>query len=482
MPGLSKSRLLIGLQCPKWLYLAVNEPDATDYSQFTQSLLSTGELVHQVFRDLQPNASHVGCQDDPSAALEQTKALLARGDSHLSEAALQYQGLLIRADLLERVGGGWHLVEVKSSTSVKDYHLTDAAIQAWVVQGVGLELEKVSLGHINNEFVYPGHGNYQGLFVFEDITKEIQPLLSEVPGWIERFKAVLEGALPEVEPGKQCFSPFECPFWSRCVKDEPEYPVDILPGYSAIEDRLIKEGYKDLRQVPVGLITAEKLRRVWQATVTGEPYIAPELKECLRNIAYPRFYLDFETIQFAVPRWEGTRPYQQLPFQFSCHVERCPGSELEHLSFLDIEGLGPMRDLTASLIEGLGDNGPIITYSHFEKGVLNTLSALLPEEAGRLQQMIPRLYDLLPIMRQHYYHPEMKGSWSIKAILPTIAPELDYDNLQEVNDGSQAQLAYLEMIHPETPADRKKALEEELLIYCGRDSMAMVKIVRFFGD
>lgn len=205
----------------------------------------------------------------------------------------------------------------------------------------------------------------------------------------------------------------------------------------------------------------------------------PDAAAELRQHLYPRYYLDFETIAFAVPVWAGTRPYQQIPCQWSCRIEREDRS-VEHKQFLDTRGELPVKALAENLIAAVGTKGPIFAYGSFEGTMLDGLAEMLPRVAAKLRKIRSRLVDVLALARQVYYHPEMKGSWSIKAVLPTIAPELDYGAL-EVQDGGMAQEAYLEAIHPETAAERRETIRRNLLEYCGRDTEGLVAIARFFG-
>jgi hypothetical protein len=213
-------------------------------------------------------------------------------------------------------------------------------------------------------------------------------------------------------------------------------------------------------------------------TTSGEAEIDPMAGECVRALAFPRFYLDFETIQFAVPMWVGTRPYEQLPFQWSCRVEHAVG-RLEHKEFLDVSGEAPMRRFAEALLAQLGDDGAVVVYGQFEAMILRQLASRFPDLEFALLQVIDRIEDLLPIMREHYYHPAMRGSWSLKSVLPTIAPELSYQDLGEVQDGGGAQAAYLGAIDDCTTADRKDRLARYLSDYCCMDTLALWRIVRF---
>jgi hypothetical protein len=256
--------------------------------------------------------------------------------------------------------------------------------------------------------------------------------------------------------------------------------VTLLPWGGRIAAELLAEGHEDLREVPEGRLTKPIHQKVWRITLSGQAEVDPAAAEAIRAYPYPRYYLDFETIAFAVPIWEGTRPYQQIPFQWSCHIERQDGS-LEHREFLDTSGEPPARRVAESLLETVGTSGPIFAYGSFEGSRLGDLSQMLPDLAPKISKVRARVVDLLPLTRQAYYHPDMMGSWSIKSVLPTIAPELDYGDL-EVQAGDMAQQAYLEAIDPSTSPARGETIRANLLEYCGRDTQGLVSIVRFFNS
>ncbi|MHB8493734.1 MAG: DUF2779 domain-containing protein [Casimicrobiaceae bacterium] len=404
-------------------------------------------------------------------------ALAGDGDLLLFEPTFRHGGVLVRADLLFRKGGRYRLVEVKASTGIEEHHYQDAAIQAWVIDGAGYPIDAVSIAHVDNSFIYPGHGDYRGLLKFVDVTQDIEPLRPTVPELMLRCQQILSGLLPEIPVGRQCGEPYECPFLGWCDRDAPEYPLSILGRHWRFRDELAARGYRDLRDVPEAAIGDGLPYRIWNATRSGSVFLNPKAADELRDLDYPRYYLDFETIQFAVPIWVGTRPYEQLPFQWSCHIEHADG-RLEHREFLDTVGDAPMRACMEALIGALGTDGPVSMYTGFERRVLREAAVRYPDLAPALDGVIGRLVDLCTVTTQHYYHPAQKGSWSLKSVLRTIAPDLDYANLTEVADGGAAQLAYLEMVDPQAPQERKDALERALRIYCRRDTEGMVRITR----
>jgi len=207
----------------------------------------------------------------------------------------------------------------------------------------------------------------------------------------------------------------------------------------------------------------------------------PGARDFVEELAYPRFYLDFETVGPAIPLWADTHPYQTLPFQWSCHIERVPGA-MEHAEFLDLSGEPPMRALARQLITGLEAEGPVLMYTDYERRVIQQLAKMFPDLASALQEIEKRLVDLHPITRANYYHPDMLGSWSIKVVLPTIAPDMDYTKLEGIAEGTAASSAYLEAIQPETTAQRKELIRQDLLRYCKHDTEAMVRLVHFFAE
>jgi hypothetical protein len=479
---LSKSKLLSGLQCPKRLYLEVHRPELAEVSDETERVFSNGHLVGGIARSQHPAGKLIGSTDSLAAALSETEALLkADTETVLFEPAFSHGGVLIRADIFSRTGDKAHLVEVKSSTAVKGYHYNDAAIQYWVITGAGYPLRSVSISHIDSDFVYPGGGDYRGLLKQMNVTDEILPLIEAVPLWVKEFQKVLAGGMPDIAVGQHCSEPFECPFWGFCSEGQSEFPVDILPHGGQVVVELLAEGYRDLRDVPLPRLANPKHQRVWRATKSGEPEFDRRVRHLIRSLPFPRFYLDFETIQFAVPIWAGTRPYEQLPFQWSCHIEG-EGRNVQHREFLDVSGNAPMRSFAESLIATVGGTGPILVYGHFEARIVRELAERFPDLDVPLTKIVHRIKNLHPITEDHYYHPAMRGSWSLKAVLPTVAPELSYDQLGDVQDGGAAQAAYLEIIDAANSDERRAKLENDLRDYCRTDSLALVRLARFLSS
>ena len=482
-PRLSKSKIIAGRQCERRIWLEVHRPDLREFSDSQAARLEQGTAFGELARTLLGPGELVECGFDIPAAVSRTKALLesSKPPRHIFEAALSHQNVVVRVDALRRVGKAYELIEVKSSTRVKDYYLDDCAVQTWVSQGAGITPRRTQLALVDRNFVYHEEGNYNGLLHLEDVTSEIADRLAEVPRWVRRFRKVLKDGEPDIGMGSQCTSPYDCPFIAHCQQFEepdPEFPLTLLPNGGTLVQRLADAGYSDLREVPDNLVSRDQHLHMLQATRSGMPIINPALRGVLASLPYPRRYLDFEAIQFIVPRWLGTSPFEQIPFQWSCHIEKVSG-DVEARSFLDVSGEDPRRGFAESMVKACGKRGPILVYNRsFEAACLSALARQFPDLSDGLTAIRDRLIDLLPMMRKYYYHPDMRGSWSLKSVLPAIAPDLSYEDLGEVADGQAAQGAYLEAISPATESARRKALKVAMLRYCERDTLGLVEIVR----
>ena len=483
---LSKSKLMSARQCLKRLHLEVHRPELKDVSAETQAAFRKGNEVGDVARRIYGNERSVfipyegGLQH---ALAKSTRLLKSAEPATVFEATVQYNGVLVRTDVLIPDAGGWRMVEVKASTSVNPEHSFDCAIQAWVFRRSGYTLTNVSLAHIDNTFVYQGDSNFSGLLVEEDLNEDVEALVPSVAEWVTDARAAVSGDEPDIAVGMQCFAPYECPFVKHCWPFDVEYPILQLGGSArkAMLGTLVAEGIADVRDIPTERLS-DTQSRIQRISRSGKAELLPGAGSFVANLKFPRYYIDFETVAPAVPFWAGTVPYQPLPFQWSCHFESSP-REIAHSDFLDLSGDFPVRRFAESLIRTVGDQGPILVYSAYEKRIINDCIERFPDLESALLPVIERLVDLLPVTRENYYHPAMRGSWSIKAVLPTIAPDLNYDDLPEIHDGTAASEGFLEAINPDTDDDRKAALKHELLDYCRIDTEAMVRLVRFFsGD
>lgn len=434
-------------------------------------IIANGKAVGQLAREQFSDGIHIETLNH-QIALQLTQEY-AQTDTTLFEPAFEHGGVRVRVDILD----GDTLTEVKSSTKVKDHYLTDAAIQAWAAHHAGHPVRKVQLAVVDSEYVYQGEG-YGGLLKFEDVTEQVLESFQYIPGLIENANLTVAGDEPLTLTGPQCNKPHACPFKQYCQADRPEYPIETLPYIGKVLDALRQEDIHTIEDIPEGWLTNAIHERVRRTVLSGEAEIDAELVQMVKDLSFPRYYLDFEAIAFAVPIWPGTRPHQHLPFQWSCHIETA-ASALEHSEFLDISGTAPMRAFAESLIQALAQDGPIIVYSGYEERILKSLQQLYPGLSDSLAAIVDRLVDLLPPMRKHFYHPQQHGSWSIKALLPIVAPDLNYKALENVHNGTEAQLAFTKCIDPATNPTTRQKLQQDMLAYCKLDTLAMVRVVQY---
>ena len=492
MRNFSKSKLLALRQCPKRLWLEVHRPDLREDSDATQASFQighqVGDIAHQIY-----DPDNLGALIDVQSegfprAFERTTELLGTLQP-IFEAGFCAGGALAFADVMlpNQVDGKqvWRMVEVKSSTSVKDYHRDDVAVQAFVARSAGVALQSIALAHIDNSWTYPGHGDYRGLLKEVDLTEEAFARTEEVKSWIAQAKhTVASPTEPLIEPSAQCDAPFDCGFYDYCSRDEvkPEFPLHWLPRFGAARGQALAElGVDDLSHVPDDELNA-KQQRVKEHTLANTVYFDAEGAAAdLAGHGFPAYFLDFETIQFAVPIWPGTRPYRQNTFQFSLHILGESG-QLDHTEFLDISGGDPCAPFAHHLLAVCGTSGPVYVYNAgFETARIRELAQRHPHLSEALLAINERVVDLLPIARERYYHPSQQGSWSIKKVLPAMVPELRYDALDGVQDGGMAMEAFLEAIHPDTASERKNQIEQQLLAYCKLDTYAMVRLWQVFA-
>lgn len=491
MRAFSKSKLMALRQCPKRLWLEVHRPDLREDSAATEASFQVGHQVGDIARQIYDPDGRGALVDVESEGFDRAFARsmkLLQTNQPIFEAGFSAGGALAFADVMlpgQKNGHPvWRMVEVKSSTGVKDYHRDDVAVQAFIAHTAGVPLESIALAHIDNTWTYPGDEDYRGLLKENDLTAEAFARTEEVKAWIAQAQGIVaKPAEPVVHTGDHCGKPFECGFYDYCSRDElkPEYPVYWLPYFHAKAKHLAAQGIDELENVPDDLLN-ERQQRVKDHTLAQTVFFdAAGAAADLAPYGMPAYFLDFETIQFAVPIWKGTRPYQQMTYQFSLHTLAESG-ELRHTEFLDLSGKDPSESLAKALIAACGTAGPVYAYNAgFETTRIGELAARYPALSNRLLAINERVVDLLPIARERYYHPSQQGSWSIKKVLPAVVPELRYDDLDGVQDGGTAGTAYLEAIHPDTHEERMTQLEQQLLAYCKLDTYAMVRLWQVFA-
>ena len=476
MIHLTKSAILAGLQCDKRLFLLLNRPELaeTRHSPLAQSGIEVGELARTAF-----SGGVLVDRFGPDAQpYDQTQALINDPQvSAIFEAEFCYRHTEVFVDILERDGDSWNLIEVKSASSIKDTYLDDVTVQYLVVAGSGLLISRVELMILNKDFTYRTDRGYDGLFIREDVTDRVLVHSHLLSDRVAQLRQNMTSTEPERHVDGHCNKPFPCEFKSYCERQDGEYPVSALPNAATAIRMLHANGIYDIREIPAGMLHSEIHIRVHRATVNGRAELDSEAARVLNRLDYPRYYLDFEAINLAIPRWDNSRPNQQHPFQWSCHIRYADGT-LVHQDFLDVSGLDPRRKFAESLIAACGYSGPIIVYNQqFEKGIIKRLSILFSDLSDALLTLNQRIFDLLPVLKKYYYHPQMKGSWSIKKVLPCLVPDLHYADLGAVQDGLMAQSAYLDITAGRTNIEHTEALSTDLREYCKLDTYAMVAIV-----
>ncbi len=487
IPLLSKSRFTSGLQCHKRLYLECYNRDLADeVSEQQQAIFDAGTDVGALARQLFPGG--VLIRDDyfdHEGAMASTRQMLSLASvPPVYEAAFLYDDVRMRADILAPLGNGrFDLVEVKSTSRVKDEHIYDTAIQLYVLRGSGLTVRKACVCHLNTDYVYEGSiYDLSGLFRVVDVTAECSLAQPGIPALLADMRAMLtRPEPPDIPTGRHCTTPYQCQFYGHCHANEPEHHVSQLPrAGQGLLSALEAAGIEDIRDIPASFPGLNPLQwRVRDAVLSGRAYLDTALSRQLRRLQPPIHFLDFETFNPALPLYKGTRPYQVIPFQWSLHTLDSDGT-LRHREFLHDGASDPRRAFLESLVSALGDSGPILVYSGFEASRLRELAFLYPEFSQQISAILNgRIVDLLQLVRAYCYHPGFHGSFSIKAVLPALVPHLGYEDLA-INDGTLAAMAYAEMVKPDTAPRRRAEIRRNLLAYCERDTLAEVELFRFF--
>jgi predicted RecB family nuclease len=412
------------------------------------------------------------------AVRETAKAMGNPRVKAIYEASFSFADVRVKVDILARLNKHkWNLVEVKSSTKVKQEYLPDVGVQYHVLNGAGLEIERVMLLHLNNQYIYDGRElDLASLFESSDLTQEALDYQGELKGKLQGLKDMLGSPNPpEILPSRHCFNPNPCEFWEHCTENMPEHWVIGLGGIGQNKfEKLASMGIQDIRDVPDSFPLSENQDRIRRCLKNNEEYISSELKDELERVEYPVHFLDFETLGPGFPRYAGTGPYQSVPFQWSDHILLRNG-RIDHREYFCEEDKDPREEFVRTLLAALGEGGSIVTYTTYEEGIIKGLAEGFPQYRDRLLATLDRVKDLHAIIRKNYYHPGFHGSFSLKSVVPALLPKMSYENLA-IQEGQQAGLEYLRMIDPSTSAGDRERIKAALLAYCGQDTLTMVKI------
>jgi predicted RecB family nuclease len=437
--------------------------------------LLVGRLAHQLFP-----GGVLAWNEDSSVlqAVEATKASLKGKQAAIFEATIQVGRLLARVDILTKdVNDAWIICEVKSSTQVKPEHIDDVAFQLHVARQAGIHIARTEIIHVNKDYVLGESLDPTAFFCRVDVTEEADRRLRDVPREVDQLLDLLDQShMPTVDPWRHCQVPYPCEFWERCTHAKPTDWIYYLPklGKKRAEILHLKE-IKSIAEIPDDISLTPQQIRIRDVYRTGKPYISSEITTQLRPFGPPACYLDFETMAPAIPFFEGNRPYERIPFQWSLHSLGDNG-ELRHLGFLASGRSDPSEAFINTLLDELDRQPqPIVVYSSFERATLNQLARKFERHRDRINAVIPRLRDLLNVVRTHVYYPEFKGSYSIKEVGPSIV-RVRYDDLHDVADGSSAAWAFEKIAARQCDESEEIRLRDSLVEYCRRDTLAMVEV------
>jgi hypothetical protein len=481
-PYISKSKYLSGLQCPKLLWSAYNakhlfpEVDAGQQAVFDQGH-DVGAFAKRMF----PNGIEIDtAPTDFEGAIRLTGEKLALRRP-LFEATFSANGGYARADILNPVGKNeWDIIEIKSTTGLKDVHIPDLAFQVWVFTEAGIKIRRCFLCHINNEFVRHGEIDPKQFFTLRDVTAEVAVISRDIEDQAGQMGKIIRAAkCPEIEIGKQCDSPYTCPLHENCWSFLP--PQNVLDLYDDKKGRgwdLLKRGVLRIADIPddYPLSTKQEVQRT--AAITGKPHIQrTQIQTFQKNLEYPLHFLDFETFSTAIPMFDGTRPYEQIPFQFSLHIVRKAGTKPEHHKFLADGRNDPRADFMRELKSAVEPSGSILVFNApFEKSRMKECAEIFPEYQPWVAAVNQRIIDLLlPFRGFNFYHPDQCGSASMKLVLPALTGK-DYKNL-EIQEGGAASREFLRITFTDVSAAERKRVRRALEKYCGQDTEGMVWIL-----
>lgn len=471
---LTKSYYVTGVSCPKLLWTKLNRPHMLPELDDSAKLrMEQGTEVGVLARDLYTDALGIMTKNT-GLALSLTDKYL--GDRKpMYEAAFQtiIEGVpcLARVDILNPVGkDSWELIEVKSGTRVKDENYHDVAFQLHVLESAGINVHQCSLMHINNEYVLDGKLNLEEFLIKENITEELAPYLDAVQENVTFLKDML---LEKKPPELICAKPKDCP---ACERVLPEHSVFDLFYGGKIAHELWEKGIKTIDKIPATAKLSAKQHVQQSALLSQQTQLRRKpITQYLDALQYPLYMLDFESFSEAIPRLQGTHPYQQIPFQYSIHIVEEDGN-VKHIEYLaPSENDDPRPALYKQLKDDLKDAPMILAYhAPFEKKIIKELAQAFPKFATAANDLLPKIGDLADPFKEFYiYHPSQHGKYSIKYVLPAFT-DVSYDSL-DINNGALASAKFLESIT--TDPQTKQTIRDDLLKYCKQDTAAMVAIL-----
>ncbi len=482
--NLSKSKYCNGIQCPKMLWLDKYKPEEKEELN-NQAVFDNGNDVHELARKLFGEDINIAFNEDLSQMIKDTQEAMKKENAIITEASFNYNNNFCSVDILKKEGDSFEIYEVKSSTHLKDVFINDASYQYYVLTSLGLNITKCFVVILNKDYILKDKLDLDKLFIKNDITEDAISKLEEVKENIDYINKYMEQKdEPNDDIGKKCFDPYDCPFFKYCTRNLPS-PNVFDVGWGTRFDKKLnmyyagKTSYDDI--LNAGGLNQKADTQMNYKLHNLEPIINKDnIKKLLNTFTYPLYFLDFESYQLPVPTIEGTKPYEQICFQYSLHYYVEEKGELFHKEYLSSNYEGnPMYGLCKQLCEDIPMNSCVLVYNQsFEITRLKEMAALFPEFREHLLNIVDNIKDLLPPFKnQDYYVKEMGGSASIKSVLPALFPDdpsLDYHNLDQVHKGDEASSSYL--LLPTLSKAEQEKLRDNMLKYCALDTYAMVKI------
>jgi hypothetical protein len=480
---LSKSSFIKGLQCEKHLYLyKYHYKEMDELSDMQRAIFKRGTNVGELAQKLFPGGEVAASGDPPNyeKALKKTKKLMDNGATAIYEAAFMFNEVLSIADIAVKEKDKWKIYEVKSSTSISETYLNDAALQYYVISNLGIKVKDFSIIYINNQYVRKGNLNLEELFTTESVLEKISSMQDYIKENVKRLKKVLlRKQIPDIDIGEHCYNPYICGFYNYCRNHIPEDSIFDFSGMHLTKKyELYRDGIIRFEDIPGGYPLNKNNRIQLEVYNSGETLIDKDaIENFLSDLNYPLYFMDFETFQPAVPLFDESKPYQQIPFQYSLFFKKNEKSEPEHFEFLAEPGEDPRVKFIENLLKVTSGKGDVLVYNKaFEITRLKEIARDFPKYFSEIEKLIDRINDLMiPFQKKYYYSPEMKGSYSIKAVLPALVPDLSYDKL-EINEGGLASVAF-ESLQTETDMMFIAEIKEQLLEYCKLDTLAMIRIL-----
>ena len=496
--ALSKSLYVSAHQCEKLLWFSTHRKDDKKFGPQAEHVFRQGNAAGDLARDLVPGGELIDEErGELDKAVTHTQEAMARGVPAIYEATFKAGEVLVRVDLLVKAQGDqWDLLEVKSAAAVanrdgstKEQYLQDVAVQRWVLSQSGVNIDRCILVHINNKYVRQGDLDIEQLFIQRDVTEEVGEEVAKVPAQVKKFLAIQkQSEAPEQLIGSHCDKPYTCPYKHLCWADVPEYSTLNLAWGGKPKFELYHRGHVEISKIPDEAMDELRLNKRAREAVYIEregrqSWNKKEMDAFMTEASWPMHFLDFETFQNAIPPFDNSRAWMQLPFQVSIHVQDKPGAEILHHEFLAPDGEDHRKELTAFMDQNVGPEGSIVVWhADFESGRMAEMAEAFPEYADSLQSMRERLLDLeIPFVKRWLVRPEFKGRSSIKVITPALFPELSYKNM-EIGDGMQAAMDFMKSVDPGFSKEEKEKIHRDLLAYCKADTWNTVKIWQWLEE